>query len=205
MSAKTSVECYQVLTEDGQFASKVLSAREIHALELPHLCVQVWAMTSTGKMLHVRRRPTYYAPGGWDPIAIYAHVRLGENPLETAMCSLQADLGWRVARIELRHFPVKGNRYSFHEDKFPGGQSLLHRTVCANYSLLLPEMIPSDLDRTFKLDSGSIGEVAFYPLARFAEDMPSPIVMARYGARSVQPELFEAAVEHLAQQRKAVR
>lgn len=197
-----SNERYEILTEDGQPTGKVMAAHSVHAGEFPHLCVQVWAMTARGKMLHALRTPTVFSSRGWDPVTIHAHVRADEHPLAAAMRGLEVDLGWRVARIELRPFTVNNQQYTFQNDKLSGDQAKLHRTVCINYSLLLPEMIQRDLDQTFKLSSGEICDLTLYPLEAFAEEAWSSDCAERYAVRSYQPILFRAAVEHLTQQKK---
>ena len=196
------IDRYQAMTESGHASGKSLPLEELHALELPHMCVQVWVMTSNGNMLQVRRRPTAYWPGGWDLIAARAHVKADQNPLEAAMEQLRADLGWRVARIELTHFLVGGEPYPYYEEKLVGDRPKLHRVFCGNYSLLLPEMSSGELSTAFTLNQDAIGEVGFRRLEEFQYDAKTSAHLGEYAAHGLHPGLMVAAVEHLAQQKK---
>lgn len=182
-----SREMFAVLDENGRHTGRVASRREVHLDGLWHAGMHLCVTDGQGHVFQQLRSggpQMKVLPDVWDLFFIAGHVRAHEEPLDTLLRELAAEVGidFTVERLHddmrLTKVSVTKSEYWVKDGSFPppfdkaegsdGG--FWHRVYDHNYVACMPDLDISKLT----LDSRKVVEVRRYPIDQLFRDVEDP-------------------------------
>ena len=179
-----SREMFDILDEHGKKTGEVASRREVHCYGLWHAGMNLCVTDGHGNVFQQRRAglpQVRELQNVWDLFFVAGHVQAGEEPLDTLLRELEAEVGVQFtvgelhADMRLTKVSVSKSEYWVKDGSFPPPEEgsehgFWHRVHDHNFVACMP-----DLDITcLNLDTKKVLDVRQYPIAQLLRDVESP-------------------------------
>lgn len=179
-----SREMFDVLDEHGKKIGQVASRREVHYHGLWHAGMNLCVTDGHGNVFQQRRAglpKVRELQDVWDLFFVAGHVRAGDEPLQTLLQELEAEVGIRFtvgllhADMHLTKVSVTKSDYWVKDESFPldeerSEHGFRHRVHDHNFVACMPDL---DIDR-LSLDPEKVVAVRKYPISQLLYDVENP-------------------------------
>lgn len=179
-----SPEMFDVLDEDGKKTGRVASRREVHYNGLWHAGMNLCVTDGQGNVFQQLRGglpKVRELQNVWDLFFVAGHVQAGDEPLQTLLQELKAEVGVQFgigqlhADMHLTKVSVTKSNYWVNDSSFPLGEErsehgFWHRVHDHNFIACMPDL---DIDR-LNLDTQKVIDVRRYPIVQLLHDVENP-------------------------------
>lgn len=179
-----SREMFDILDEHGKKTGQVASRREVHYYGLWHAGMNLCVTDGRGNVFQQRRAglpQVRELQNVWDLFFVAGHVQADEEPHDTLLRELEAEVGVRFTveqlhdDMHLTKVSVTQSEYWVKDGSFPLDEEMSehgfrHRVHDHNFVACMPQLDISQLN----LDTRKVLEVRRYPITQLLRDVESP-------------------------------